>query len=327
MTIQDFRTSPLPEEIIHALLAATYAYAEMDVLIKEYPQTQSLLSNMLLALDVYYQHYDARPNIADICHALFITDKTNVVGESVTTFAECLAYARNKVVMTEVLTAGDILRINSSIRDLRTEPLSFDVASADCEQIVESIWSILHDLYSPQRQHPLLLEAAIACYCLLILPKSAPISLQTLAILFSNVYQSDVAFCGLLRQWTLSTDPRIHISSMETINALVHILEIFQNMWAYGATLLRLLRHRKAEIIHLISGDFSQQISAGVSQMLSESLCIKRRDVSNRLQLSPKTVTKILKQLEQRNILHSVKSWREMFYFNSLMIDTLKEQL
>jgi hypothetical protein len=327
LTVQDFRSNPLPDRIIHALLSATQAYAGMDVLVNEYPEKKPILSHMLMSLDVYYQHYDVQPDIVDICHALFIPSRTSVIGRNITTFADCAAYAKNKVTTTEVLTAGDILSINRAIRTEGAESLLLDKVYTDCESLVKSIWPILHAIYDPQRQYPLLLEAAIAFYSFLTLSATNPFSMQTLTILLSTVYQNDFAFYGLLRQWVLFTDPRIHISSMDTVDALTHILEIFQGIWAYTVTLLRTLNHRKTEIINLIDADFSQQTSAGIGQILLESLCIRSRDVSDRLHLSPKTVTKHLKHLEQQNILHSVKHWRETLYFNNLMTDTLKEQI
>ncbi|MCL1976244.1 MAG: hypothetical protein FWG61_08810 [Firmicutes bacterium] len=236
-----------------------------------------------------------------------------------------MSYAKNKVAMTEVLTAGDILKINCAIKTVSAEPLLADEGLADSEQLVESIWSILYDLYNPQRQYPLLLESAIVCYRLLTLPKTDSFTTQTLTILLSTVYQNEFAFNGLLRQWILSIDPKVHIASIDSIDALIQILGVFQSMWAYKTQLLRILKHRKAEIIHLINENFPS--SKGTEQILTKLLCIRRRDLSDRLQLSPKTVTKILKQLEQLNYLHSVKNWRETLYFNNFMIDTLKEQL
>jgi hypothetical protein len=149
--------------------------------------------------------------------------------------------------------------------------------------------------------------------------------MHTLAILLSVVYHNDFAFDGLLRQWNLSIDPKVHITSIDSTDALIQILGVFQSMWAYKTNLLRVLKHRKSEIIHIINGSIPS--SKGFDQILTELLCIKRRDLPDKLQLSPKTVAKILKQLEQLNYLHSVKNWRETLYFNNLMIDTLKAQL
>jgi len=327
LTIQDFRAAPLSDNIIRALISATQAYAELNVLVAEYPEMMLLLSDMLLALDVYYQHYDTQPNIADVSQALFIPDETSMSGRSISAFQNCMAYAKSKTTMTEVLTAGDVLKMSYAISadDERINLLDMNLAGH--EQLIEHIWSILHDLYSPQRQYPLLLEAAIAVLRLLALPKTTAASLQALTILLSTVCQNELASYGLARQWTLSTDPRVHISSVETSDALAQILEVFRSMWVYTTTLVRTINQKKGEIYQAVSVVLPQYSSTCFGQILSETLCIRNRDISERLDLSQKTATKYLKQLEQNRILRSVKNWREVLYFNNLLIDVLHEQV
>ncbi|MCL2033834.1 MAG: hypothetical protein FWG94_03775 [Oscillospiraceae bacterium] len=327
MNIHDFRSNPLPNRIIHALLSATQAHSEVNVLMNEYPENNSLLTQMLVALDVFYHLYDDEIDIANVCRALFIPDKTSMISRTIETFTNCATYAKDKTATREILTAGDVLKINSALKAASTEPLLFDTISDDYEQLVKPIWLILNDLYAPQRQYTLLMETAITCYRLLMISETDPIRLQTLTILFSVVYQNEFIFYGLSRQWNLSTDPKIDIASLDIVSALVHILKAFQQMWAYTAILLRVINSKKVELIHLISEDFSQQVSTGIIRVLSESLCIKKRDAEEKLCLSPKTVAKHLTFLEQKSILCSIKNWREVLYFNNVMIDALIKQI
>ena len=294
----------------------------------EYPETKLLLSDMMLVLDVYYQHYDAQPDINDVCKALYIRqEKKSTLSKSIAVFENCLAYAKNKITETEVLTAGDILKIDDAIRIKGEEFLTPDLVPADCEQLIEHIWSTLYDLYSPQRQYPLPLEAAIACYRLLTLSKAKPLTLQTLTILFSTVCENELAFIGFARQWMLSTDPRVHIYSIDASDALAHLLEVFRCMWTYAATLIRIIKQKKTEISLCVSMTLPQYAPSGCSQVLSESLCIRNCDVSDRFDLSPKTATKYLRLLEQENIIYSVKNWRDVYYFSNLLIEVLKDQI
>jgi len=146
LNIQDFRATPLSDNIIHALISATQAYTELDVLMAEYPDIRPLLSDMILALDVYYQHYDAQPDIVDICKVLFIPDETSMVGRSIATLKNCAAFAKRKIAKTEILTAGDILIIDAAINTADGEFPLPDMIPADCEQLIEQIWSSLYDL-------------------------------------------------------------------------------------------------------------------------------------------------------------------------------------
>jgi len=324
MTIQDFRATPLPDRIIHALLEATQAYAEMDVLLNEYTENRPVLSHMLFALDMYYSFYDLEPDIDKIYHSLFVSDKTSETGKAVETLKACMEFAKERALRIDVLTAGDLLRIDNAIKSADMELPALEIPLLNVEQHVETMWSILHDFYDPQQQYPLLLETAIACYRLLALPGWCNLSLQTLRILFSTVYQRDVSFSGLLRQWILLTDPRTHISFMNIEDVLVHILDVFRGMWTYTTALIRALNQRNREIVHLVHTNFPQLASASVDILLSESLCIRNHDISG---VSPKTVIKYLKQLEQEKILYSIKSGREIFYFNNLLADVLRQQI
>ena len=264
MTIEGFRLNPLPDCIIHVLLSATQAYAESYTLVNVYPEYRPLLCSMTLALDVYYQNYNKAPNKVDICHALFISDKMSIVGSDIEIFKSCAAYAKNKAAETEVLTAGDVLKIDESVGTVCEEPLTLDKVSAYCEHLIEPIWSILHDLYAPERHYPLLLEAAIACYRLLTVLKEDIPALKTLMILLSTVYRNEFAFCGLIRQWSLFTNPRANVSSMNIVRAIAHVLEVFQGMWTFTATLVRDINRKKVEISNYISGDFPPPVSTSI---------------------------------------------------------------
>jgi len=168
---------------------------------------------------------------------------------------------------------------------------------------------------------------ATACYSLLTFSDKPPFNLETLSILFSSIYKSNIAFDGLLRQWTLSTDPRINLLSMDVEIALVHILEVFKEMWKYIVTLIHIVNQKKDDILKRISVDFPKYAATGVGQYLSECLCVRNRDVLNNLQLSPKTVIKYLKQLEEGQVLTSAKSGREVFYFNNTLVYVLSQQV
>ena len=337
MTTQQFRLTPLSDRVTKSLISAAQAYAEMITLVKEYPENKRILSDMLLALDSYYNHYSMSPSIDDICQMIYITDESSGVGRFIAAVSQCMEYAYNRISKTEVLTAGDILFINNAIRTepIKVEkpltrykmevrpPLSGEVSDNN-EQIIECLWEILHDLYAPKQQYSFILEMAIAAYRMLTL-LGMHISLQTFTILFSVVCRNELAMYGLVRQWTLFTDPIVSVSSMDTESALSHILDIFQGVWEYTSSLMRIINKRKTEISRLLSVELHQHASVG--QLLMESICVTKRDVIRNLHISPNTAKKYLTQLEKRDILRPVKNWREIAYFNNLMIATIKEQL
>lgn len=327
MTIQDFRSNPLSDRIINSLLSVTQAYTEVDMLINEYPESKMPLKHMLTTFDIYYYLYDTQPDIGDICHCLFAANQESEIRKIIETYTACNAYANEKNSITEVLTAGDFLIINAAINTNNSKLLNLDSMPLDLHHYIEPIWSILHDLYGPQRQYPLILETAIACFRLLSLAESYHTSIQTLNILLSTVYRNDIIFSGLLRQWLLSTDPRLRVASIDTEIALIHILDVFQEMWSFTVKLVRILNILRIKISNLIDQDYHQQALTGFASFLSTRLCIRNHDVADCLQLTGKTAIKHLKQLEKGGVLSSQKSGREIYYFNNLMLDMLRQQI
>jgi hypothetical protein len=238
----------------------------MDVLLSEYPAVKPALKEMLLSLDIYYDIYDAQPGLADICFSLYIPNQEEVASRNVAVVNACVEYAQSKTRITDVLTAGDILKIDRAIKSSDIKPLTVDQGS----DYVEIVWAVLHELYEPQRQYPMLLESAIACYRLLTLSDSYQFHLLSLAVLLSTIYQNHLAFRGFTRQWILSTDPKLAVASMDLEDALLHILDVFRDMWKYTATLIHKLNSEKEKLPELISLDCPQQVSMGFCKILSQ---------------------------------------------------------
>ena len=292
----------------------------------EYPLTESSLYDILFTIDIYYSYSELQPDIAQICQSLYIYDQNNVISRSINITNNCIEYVKNKLKQTYVLTGGDLFKIDRAIKSVSIVPLMPDDYSNDVKCQIESVWSILHNLYGPARQYPLLLETAIAIYCFLILSKECRVSMQTITILLATLYQNRCAFCGLHSQWALSTDPRLGFASMNIEDAITHILYVLKQMWVQTAVLTRGLKRKQEEITQVIIHTESlRQISAGFNELLAENICIRNQDVSEKLCISNKTAIKNLKQLEQAKILYSIRKGREIYYFNRILLDLLSE--
>ena len=187
MTISDFRSKSLSDKIILALIEATQAYTEMDTMLREYPSVKLPLSDILLSLEIYYSHYDINPEICQIVHSLYIYNNSIAIVGTARTITACIEYAQNKAKKTDILTAGDLIKINEAIKIASIAPLSEDEYLQNMEQHIKTIWPILHDLYGPQRQYTLFLEIAIAYYRLITLSEYCLLDLRTIAILLSTI--------------------------------------------------------------------------------------------------------------------------------------------
>jgi len=202
-----------------------------------------------------------------------------------------------------------------------------DDSSTEPEYKIEAVWTVLHNIYGPQRQYPLLLETSIAVCKLYLFSSEYRFNMQTLIILLSILYKNKFAFQGLHRQWVLSTDPRLDLDTLAYEDAIIHVLSVFQQMWEHLITLIRSINNKRDEISKLIHIEPFRQLSAGFYELLAENVCIRNKDVTEKLCVSSKTAIKNLKQLEQEQILSAVKKGRELFYFNNLFLDLLKQSI
>ena len=110
LTTNDFRANPLSDKIINALIESTQTYAEMNVILNEYPEFWPALSDILLYIDVYNCFYDTQPDICQIVHSMYISSETTFIASTINTIAVCLDYTQCKVRKADVLTAGDLLK-------------------------------------------------------------------------------------------------------------------------------------------------------------------------------------------------------------------------
>ena len=324
MNTNEFRKGHVPAGIINALVESIRAHAKMEVLLNEHPNSSPVLSDILLSLDIYYGLYDIQPDICQIVQSLYVPDRSTVIAETIHAISACVEYAQNKANITDVLTAGDLLRIDQAIKTTNTKLLMADEFISESEQKIKEVWSVLHDLYGPERQYPLLLEAVLAFYQLCTLQERCRPGLHTIRILLSTLYKCNLTFSGLQMQWILLTDPRSNLSSMNTDDAIVHILHVFQRMWKCSVTLIHRLDSKRNEMEQSIYDDSGKQMPKEIPRLLVENLCIKNRDVSEKMQVSPKTAIKYLKLMERRELLYSLKAGREVFYFSSVLLDLLR---
>jgi|GEM_PF-3533925 len=320
------RTSPLSDKVINALIEATQTYTEMNTILNEYSIIRPILSDMLLLLDMYYIFHGRQPDVYQIVHSLYISVESTDMDETINNINVCIEFAKNNVQKADILTAGDLLKIDESMKIVNIKPLRAKYSHKSDQQI-EVIWSILHDLYGPQRQYTLILETAIAFYRLITLPEESSFNLQTITILFSNLYRNDFAFRGLHRQWILFADPRLNIDSMPVDDAIIHILYIFRQIWTSTTDIIRRLNRKREELSHSLQMGFRRKIPSAFFLMLTEKICIRNQDVIEKLEISKKTATKYLKILEQEKFLYSIKHGREVFYFNNELRNFFQEMI
>jgi len=326
MTVSELRHTSLPDKIVCKLLQATEAYTEIETLLKIYPDLQDIVIKILFLLD---SHYWARSNadnveVNTVIQDCFTNTPSSYVGRFMNSYQSCKAYAGEKNAETGVLTAVDIVKVNHAILSLDGSLLSENNADFDYMPCIEPFWFILHDLYNPKLQYPLLLETAIAFSRFISFADEEKLSVSTLAILLSNVFGNDSVFGGLIMQWTLLTDSRRIFSGTEDESTLLHVLNVFEKMWRFQNAIVYRLAKVKADILQTLQGQCPSLASPRMAQLLVDTICIRINDLTLKMNISSKTAIHHLKLLEQSGILHSLKIGRDRFYFNNIYCDLIK---
>ena len=281
MTPHDFRCQPLSNRIVTALLEATEAYTTMNVLLKEYPTYAPLLTEILDILDIYHhiQNESLDVGVEQVVHEFYIPIPTSPVQQYVDVMQACTEYALKRIEFAEVLTAGDVLKINKAISDKDTRCLSVHDVPPKLTSYIETIWKVLHELYNPKRQSPFLLETAFACYQLMVIFGNAWFRIETLVLLFSSLYQNNLAFSGMVRQWILTTDPKLSLSDLDMEDAIIHILTIFKNMWEHTINIIRAIISARVAVRETIQAQCPQLSSDDLIRLLGRRICIRIHDV------------------------------------------------
>lgn len=326
MTISELRRATLPDDIVGKLLQATEAYTEMSTLLKIYPDLQNISTKILFLLDAYYwaKSKDENIEINSVIQDCFINNQSSYVSRFMQSYQACKAYAEERKSETGVLTAVDIVKINHTIFDLDDSPLFVNNAVFNYMLCIEPFWLILHELYNPKRQYPLLLEAAIALSRFISFAGEEKLGLTTLAILLSSVFENGSTFGGLVMQWSLLTNPRRPFSDTEDEHKLMHILTVFEKIWRFHSMIVYRLVGVKAELLQKLQTNCPALALPRTAQLLADMTCIRINDLKSEMNISSKTAINHLKLLEQSGILYSLKVGRDRFYFNNVHCDIIQ---
>lgn len=326
MTISELRLAPLPDDIVCKLLQTTEAYAEMDTLLRIYPDLQDITSKVLFLLDAYY-YAESNGDDADITGIMrdyYIRNPNSYIGKFIQTYQACEGYTKEKKAETDILTAVDIVKVNHALLSLDDRALSENNIVFDYLPCIEPFWLILHELYNPKQQYHLALEAAIAFSRFVSFAGEEKLGLPTLTILLSSVLGSDSAFGGLIMQWTLLTDPRGTFSGTEGKSTLLHVLTVFEKIWRFHSAIIYRLVEIKAEMLQNLQISCPALASQIMARLLTGVICLRINDLKSELNISSKTAISHLKLLEQSGILHSLKTGRDRFYFNNIYCDLIQ---
>jgi len=283
--------------------------------------------DLLLLVELY--HYATHKVLdCDFNNALLglYTDKpTNIISKTIYVLRECMRYAKHRVSETEVLTAVDLLKINSALTDSETKALEEgDIPSV---VLVDDIWNILHDLYNPGKRYPILLETAIAVYRLLTLHPQWKVDLWTLCVLLDAVYPEQIKLSGISLQWLMLVDPEKPLSTYDAESAIVLLLSIFESVWRHNCKMFFVMREKELEILNTIHEFLPKLREDRILSVLTKSICLSNASFREITGVSHGTAVNHLKIAESVEVLYSTMDGRERLYFNKIICDFARELL
>ena len=326
MDVKTFRASPLSDQVVTSLTNAAMAQSEWKTILSICKPPDG--TKDLLALSEIYHHTAYRGQACDFDDALFslYTSKpTSSMSHDLYVLCECMRYAKHKVSKTNVLTATDLLKINSALIDSDTKILEYD--DPPYIVFVNDIWSILHDLYNPDKRYPLLLETVIATYRLLTLQPQWKVDLWTLRVLFEATYPEDLEISGISLQWLMLVDPEKPLSAYDMENAVLLLLSVFENIWKHNYVIYLAMRVKELELLNTLQDLLPKLREDRILSTITRNISLSNASFREKTGVSHGTAVNCLKEAENFGILFSKMNGRERLYFNKMICDFARKQL
>ena len=317
---------PLSDLMLKTLINANESYAELNTIVRLYPLTEAI-KNALWINELYYQkeNTNSENNINNILLDTFYPNQT--ISNNADIMRCCMIYAKQQISEASVLTAADILKINSVFSNNNAEILKINTTMTFPFAQIEYLWEILHFLYLPDKKMPFIFDAAMAFCKIITLPFDTKIDMRTLIILFSFVFQKEYIFWGISKQWKILIDPRLKLSEYSPDEAVVKILSVFENTWRDSCELIYKIKTAANEIPVILQDKLPQLCSHNIMSLLKNNICLKNSGVQEKLGISNKTVISYLKSLEENSIISSKKFGKSKLYFNEILCEVLRKHI
>ena len=327
MDIKTFRDSPLSNDVVMALTHAAMAQSEWKTILTVCTPSDAVKDLLTLSELKHHSMYRGSTcTFDDALLTLYVNKKTNSISKDIHVLQECILYAKHKISETKVLTATDLIKINEAISTLDTKILEAENPQDLPPRLVNEIWGVLHDLYNPAKQYPLLLEAVIAVYRLLTLQQEWEFDLWVFFVLLETLYTESFEMFGISSQWLILVDPEKSICDYDIDHAIVLLLSIFENIWRYNSNTYLAVIDEERKIRETIQELSPKMYTDKVLATITNNICLNNTNFRDSTGVSHGTAVNYLKELERIGALSSVVNGRERLYFNKIICDFALEQ-
>ena len=327
MDIKTFRNSPLSHYVVTALTHAAMAQSEWKTILKVCEPSNAVRDLLTLSEIRYHSMYmGSTCAFDDALVALYVNKKTDSISKDIHVLQECILYAKHKISETKVLTAADLIKINEAISTSDTKILEAENPQDLPLGLVNDIWGILHDLYNPAKQYPLLLEVAIAVYRLSTLQQKWGFDLWVFCVLLETLYTESFEMFGISLQWLILVDPEKSLCDYDIDHAIVLLFSIFENIWRYNSNTYLAVIDEERKICETIQELLPKICTDKVLVAITKNIYLNNTSFRDNTGVSHGTAVNYLKELERIGVLSSIVNGRERLYFNKAICDFALEQ-
>ena len=319
--IQKFRNDPLPQRFISRLMDAAYsiafARAESIHMPAKKITTEALLINEVRYLNAYCGKDYSRKNILLALYSKNDDDLSNQV-RLLKKCAEYAEYIRNTY---KILPATDFLKINDALMNNDANILENHIDSIS-SVLVDDVWPILNNFYSPKSETPDLLSLALAWAELedgFLCAKIHPF-VKELLIAFSLRNTFEINHYSLFVMKQLITQK---LNTEDIGKYSLDFLNIMTNAANDKNDLLIELTFCADKINSKLNSESPKLYSDNILNMLCNHLLLNNTMVAEILGVSTKTAISYLKQLEEIGLLKSERIDRELSYLNSFFVESI----
>lgn len=322
LEIQEFRQEPIPQWLVEKLLQATthitYARVESNHTVLKKILADVMLIDEVRCLSAFYGEDHSHKNIL-----LALCDKNNLLGEKTRVLRSCARYAETMRNTYKILLATDFLKINDALKNGNAAILEKHIDSK-LSILVDSMWKILNEFYSPENNTPMLLRLA------LMWAELEEGFFYTTIHLFSKT---------LMLNHMLNDTFEIDYRSLFITKRIITNKHQSRNLEAFVTTFLQILTEAAFDKLALIAdlsfhantikNEIHEKLprlySENILSMFNEHLLINNAIAEETLHVSNKTAISYLKQLEAAGLLRSERVGRERYYLNVHFIECIEK--
>jgi DNA invertase Pin-like site-specific DNA recombinase len=321
LKMQNLRQSPLPQRLVENLLQAT-TYITLAKAESGYTPLKRILNDIMFVDEVRYlnAYYGKDYSCKDILLAPY-TKTNKSLSEHIELIKSCIQYAEVVRSTYKILPATDFLKINEALITNDATILDNPIDSK-LIVLVDDMWKILNEVYSPESDTPLLLRMALMWLEMEERFFDAPIHIFAKTMILNLMLHDsfEISHRSLfITKRIITRRPQI-----KTVEGFVSVfLKVIEDAAFDKISLIIELNHQADKVREKISEKLPKMCSENVMRMFGENLILNNTLAEKSLCVSVKTAISYLKRFEEAGLLKSERVGHDIYYLNVYLLNCM----